>query len=93
MSNAQTGGSSAATGASPASESTASTGQAGPSGAAAAGFDTKTTVSSLAELKAVAPQVWNAMLQGIAQNICIEMKRQQDHLVEISRQARQDANS
>lgn len=46
-----------------------------------------TSVHSLAELREKAPGVWHAMLLGIAIRICNRMKRQQDHLKEMWREA------
>jgi hypothetical protein len=47
-----------------------------------------TTISSLAELQKVSPKGYNSMLQGMAMEMCSQMKRQQDHLKEIGREAR-----
>lgn len=41
-------------------------------------YDTSTTVSSPNDLKAKAPEVWNAMMQGLATNIIGQSKRDSD---------------
>lgn len=43
------------------------------------------TISSLAELREKAPEVYNQMLQGIAMNICGQMKHQQERLKQVIR--------
>lgn len=42
-----------------------------------------TTVSSMADLKTQAPQVYNAMMQGIGMNICNDMQHHQDQLKQL----------
>jgi hypothetical protein len=44
-----------------------------------AGFN---NISSLADLKKKSPQLYKYMMISIAQNICIQIKRQQDRLTE-----------
>lgn len=44
--------------------------------------------NNLASLKEKAPKVYDAMMQGIAMNICQKMKRDQDKIKEINRKAR-----
>ncbi|MCB1111443.1 MAG: hypothetical protein H7A37_01475 [Chlamydiales bacterium] len=50
-----------------------------------------TTVSSMEDLKKKAPEVYQKMLEGIAMNMITQMKRRQDHLKEIMREARRNA--
>lgn len=45
-----------------------------------------TSVSSLADLKKKAPQVYNMMMEGIALNICNDMQHHQDRLKQMMRQ-------
>ncbi|HEY4831652.1 MAG TPA: hypothetical protein VIH61_03730 [Waddliaceae bacterium] len=47
---------------------------------------TFTTVGSLAELKEKAPDVYNMMMQGIAQNIISEMRERQERLKKLMRE-------
>lgn len=49
------------------------------------------TIGSMADLKNESPQVYNAMMQGIAMNICNEMDRHQKELKRIQQEARRDA--
>lgn len=49
--------------------------------------DTKTTVSSLDELKKVAPKVYNAMIVGIATQICRQQQHFADRLKRLIREA------
>ncbi|QLH36656.1 MAG: hypothetical protein HWD61_11390 [Parachlamydiaceae bacterium] len=46
------------------------------------------SVSTMGDLKEKAPEVYRAMLQGIAMNVCDEMRRHQRRLKEIMRKAR-----
>lgn len=46
------------------------------------------SVSSMADLKEKAPEVYRAMIQGIGMNICNEMRKHQRRLKEIMRKAR-----
>lgn len=50
-----------------------------------------TTVNSLGDLRKKAPKVFGAMMMGIAQNICYDMKHHDDTLKEMMRKARQDS--
>lgn len=50
------------------------------------GYTTSTTVSSLADLKEKAPQVYEAMMQGIGMNMVNKMRRDQEHLKQIMRE-------
>ncbi len=58
-----------------------------PTGAPAG--SSKESFSTLAELREQNPEVYNKMMEGIAQNICIKIKRQADHLKELQRQYRE----
>lgn len=50
-----------------------------------------TTISSLEDLKAKAPKVYDAMMMSIAQNITSDMNSHQQRIKEMNRKARQDA--
>ena len=58
-------------------------------GAAAAELDTTQAVSNMSQLKDIAPDVYNKMMQGIATNICSDMKSHQDRIKKIMRKNRQ----
>jgi hypothetical protein len=45
-------------------------------------------VSNLAELKDQSPEVYSAMMQGIAMNVCSRMAQQQAHLKQVQEEAR-----
>ncbi|MCE5318939.1 MAG: hypothetical protein LLG04_16445 [Parachlamydia sp.] len=49
-----------------------------------------TKISSLADLKRKAPKVYNFMMLSIAQNICIQMQRDQDRLKDMWRELREN---
>ena len=51
---------------------------------------TFTKVSSLAELKEKAPEVYEKMMQGIAQNIISEMRERQERLKKLMREGTPD---
>ena len=55
---------------------------AGEEGGGAAGL------SSMNQLKAENPKLYNLMMEGIAMNICNKMKRDQDHLKTLWRKMR-----
>ena len=67
-------------------EAAASTDTKSPSGTA----DSFTTVNNMSELKTKAPEVYKAMMQGLATNICNEMKASQDRIKEMNRKFRED---
>lgn len=46
--------------------------------------------SSLSDLKAKSPKLYNFMMQSIAQNICIQIKRQQEKLAKQWKEMRRD---
>lgn len=48
-----------------------------------------TKIKNLEELRKKAPNVYNKMLEGIAMNICNDMKHHQERLEEMNRKARQ----
>lgn len=50
-----------------------------------------TTISSLEDLKAKAPKVYDAMMMSIAQNITSDMNTHQQRIKEMNRKARQDS--
>lgn len=62
-----------------------------PTGAATGQFSAATPVANMGELKDKAPEVYKAMLEGIATNICNEMKHHQDKLKEMQREAQRNA--
>lgn len=70
--------------------STSATG-AGGTGSGGSGYTTATTVKSLEELKRVAPEVYQKMLEGIAMNMISRIKKQSDRLKEIMREGRRRA--
>lgn len=75
----------------------ASTGAGTPTGnanaaAMSSSLESSGTVSNMADLKEQAPEVYKAMMQGVAMNICREMQHHQARLKEIMRKARQDAS-
>jgi hypothetical protein len=47
-------------------------------------------ISSMADLQQQAPDVYKAMMQGIAMNICNDMAKQQEHLKEIQEEFRRE---
>ncbi len=50
-----------------------------------------TTITSMEELKDRAPEVYKAMLEGIAVNIINDMEDHQERIKEINREARRDS--
>lgn len=62
-----------------------------PKAPAAPGYTTQTTISSVAQLREIAPEVYDKMMQGIAMQICNEMKKHQDEIKKIMRDASRDA--
>ncbi|CCB85665.1 MULTISPECIES: hypothetical protein [Parachlamydia] len=73
----------ASTSSSTSTSSTTSTTATGTTG----NYTSTTSINSLADLKKKAPKVYNAMMQGIAMNICNEMKAHQDRLKKMMRDA------
>lgn len=53
----------------------------------------KTTISSLNDLKKKAPQLYQQMMIGIAMTICSQMQHAQDRVKEMMRKARQSGES
>lgn len=51
-------------------------------------YSASTTVSSLQELKEIAPDIYQKTLEGIAFHITCEMKHHQDRLKEMQREGR-----
>lgn len=51
-----------------------------------------TTIKSMADLKHKAPKVYNFMMLSIAQNICIQMQRDQDRLKDMWRELRENTS-
>lgn len=54
-------------------------------------YDSKTRVTSLADLRQKAPKVWNAINMGIAQNICTDMQHRSEHLKELIREGERNS--
>jgi hypothetical protein len=50
-----------------------------------------TKINSLEELKALNPQLFNMILQGIAQNMLIDFRRREDRLEEEMKKNRDDS--
>ncbi len=46
-----------------------------------------TKIGSMEDLKKKAPKLYQKMMEGIAMNICNDMKHHQDHLKELMREA------
>jgi hypothetical protein len=62
----------------------AADGKKGPSGAVSG----STIINNLADLKEKAPEMYQKMLEGIAQTICRQIKRQDDRLRQKMREGR-----
>jgi hypothetical protein len=56
-----------------------------------ASYTSDTIISSLADLKRKAPKVYHFMLLSMAQNICINIKHDQDRLLERWKEIRREA--
>ncbi len=54
-------------------------------------LSSNTTVSSMADLKRKAPQVYQKMMEGIAMDICNQMQHHQERLKEMMDEARRNA--
>lgn len=72
---------------------TSSTQNAGATGTASTSSEAliSSTIGSMADLQAQSPEVYNAMMQGIAMNICNEMAREQAHLKQIQDEFRRES--
>lgn len=57
--------------------------EGGPNGK----VDMNMQISSAEELKKKAPEVWRALLEGIAMSICNRMKQRNDHLKKLMRES------
>ncbi len=57
------------------------------------GYTTATTVTSMADLQQKAPQVYRAMLEGIAIEMINQMQAANERLKKIEEEARQDDGS
>lgn len=55
------------------------------------GYTSSTKISSLGNLKAKAPKVYDFMLLSIAQNMCIEFKHAQDRLSRLWKDIRRNS--
>lgn len=60
-----------------------------PAGAASAAAADQSTVGSLAELREKSPEVYQAMMQGLAMKICNSMQKHQARYKEILRKGRE----
>ncbi|CRX37798.1 hypothetical protein [Estrella lausannensis] len=69
----------------------ATAGATNPTAQGSSNWNMQTTVHSVDQLRQKAPDVYNAMLQGIASSMVGQMKRRQDRLKEIMREARRAA--
>lgn len=73
------------------SQATSSATSTGAPTGTAGEFNASTTIGSMSELQTKAPELYKAMMQGIATNICNEMKDHQDRLKEMQREATRNA--
>jgi hypothetical protein len=62
-----------------------------PSAAGKPTASSSTKLSSVGDLQKQAPEVYKAMLEGIAINICNEMKDHQDRIKKMMQEGRQQA--
>lgn len=53
-------------------------------------LDMNETVANVSELQQKAPQVWNAILQGIAQGMISQMQSDNDQLIQMMKQSQQE---
>lgn len=81
----------ASSGVSPTASPSSTPGATAPSGGGGSGYSSKTSISSVGDLKSKAPEVYDAMLKGIAQSIISKMRQHQDHLKEMWNKARRDS--
>lgn len=68
----------------PSSKNAATAGNIAQSNSAE-GYTSSTKIDNMADLRKKAPKVWRAMLMGIAQNICAEMREHADRLKKMIR--------
>jgi len=54
------------------------------------GASSSTTVKDMNDLKKQAPEVYDAMMKGIAQQVCSSMQNHQDRLKRMMQEARRD---
>ena len=52
------------------------------------GSDSNVKIGSMQDLQAKAPKVYEAMLLGIASNVCSDMKESQERIKQMNREAR-----
>ena len=64
---------------------------AAPTGSPSSTFNASDTVGSLQELQAKAPEIYNAMMEGIAMTIVNDMNDQQARLKALMEQERRDS--
>lgn len=73
----------------PSSANAATAGAVASANAPSEGMGMNTKIHSLAELKKKSPKVYNKMMEGIAMNICGEMREHQDRLKKLMREGNQ----
>lgn len=78
------------TGASGSEQVSESAGAGAPTGQAGS-FSASTPVSNMADLREKAPDVYRAMMEGVAYKIVNDMKGHQERLKEMMREAQRDA--
>lgn len=74
-----------------AAATTSTEGTKSPSGTPSGNYTTATKISSLGDLKEKAPEVYDAMMQGIMINFIGDQQRRIAHLKEMNREARQNS--
>lgn len=79
------------TGAENTEASTATTTATGTPTGTTGDFNASTPISSMADLKEKAPELYKAMMEGLAMNIVNEMRQHQEKLKEMQRQAQREA--
>lgn len=72
-----------------AADSTAATGDSGQKSSTASSADASQGISSMEDLKALDPKLYNLTLVSIATKICNEMKHNQDRLKKMWRESQQ----
>lgn len=73
----------------PSSQNPATAEAAATTNASKKDFSTATEISSLSDLKDKAPEVWQKMMEGIAQKIISDMRQRQENLKKMWRESRE----
>ena len=73
----------------PTSQNAATAEAAASTNAKKSDYDMETQISSTADLREKAPEVWDKMMEGIAQNIIKDMRQRQERLKKMMREARE----